>query len=390
MTNNISLRYCEDYNLDNIRASLQKCFADLGGITNFVQPKSKVLLNCNLHTATNPNEAKTTHPNLVTILAEMLEKAGADCVIAGFPDNHNTNIQKVYETTGMLDASNNGNAQLNTNLEVFKINFDGVETKELTLIDAYREADMVINIPKLVVDSTIHGALDAYFNLQPAETRIMANKKLFDLTSLYNYQADLYFALKDKIKLTIVDAIVAREACESQRILNAIIMGVNPVHIDNCIYTILNKNFIDSVEYQVACKRNIIQNDKVNILGDNIEKFIKLNFSCSQNAISEHIPSHKETRKAVKKYKHYLARPKIIVKQCKGCEVCTKICPNKAISIKLDENEEKYACISQNKCINCFRCVHSCPYTAIKVLTPFKYKQLNNKLNKRLSSKTNN
>ena len=129
MTNKISLRYCEDYNLDNIRRCLKKCFADIGELTNFIKPNSKVLLNCNLHSSSNPNEAKTTHPNLVTVLAEMIVKAGSECTILASPDNPNLNIQKVYETSGMLDASNNGNAQLNNNFEVYKVSFDGIESK---------------------------------------------------------------------------------------------------------------------------------------------------------------------------------------------------------------------------------------------------------------------
>jgi len=388
MTNKISLRYCEDYSNENIRASLNKCFADLGGISNFIEPKSKVLLNCSLTTASEPNEAKTTHPVIVSVLSEMIEKAGASCIIAGLPNHPNLSIQKVYEKTGMLDASNNGNAQLNTNFDVYKLNVDGIETKELTLLDAFREADIVINIPKLVVNGTIHGALDSNFGLQPSEARIIVNNRLFDLTRLYNYLSDLYFAVKDKVVLTLVDAVVSREANESQRILNALIAGENPVAIDSCIYKILNKNFLESVEYEIAKNRDILKDEKqIEILGDKVEKFVKTNFVCSEHAVINHEFTSSETKKVASTYKAYQARPKVVIKQCKGCEVCTKICPNRAINMKFDENEEMYASISSNKCIHCFKCVHNCPYSAIKVVSPSKYKKLNNRLNKRLSTK---
>ena len=247
---------------------------------------------------------------------------------------------------------------------------------------------MIINIPKLVVNGTIHGALDANFYLQPTEARLIANNRLFDLTRLYNYQSDLYLAVKNKLILNVVDAIVSREANESQRILNALIVGENPIAVDSCIYKILDKDFKSSTEYEIASARKLISSDKdIEICGDRIEKFVKTNYVCSENAITNHPFSDKEAKKISKKYKAYQARPRVDEKQCKGCEECTKICPNKAIEIKLDQNEEKFALISHNKCIHCFRCVHNCPYSAIKVVSPNKYKKLNSRLNKRLSTK---
>ena len=48
--------------------------------------------------------------------------------------------------------------------------------------------------------------------------------------------------------------------------------------------------------------------------------------------------------------------------QCYGCEACEQICPNKAISMELDEEMFSYPTVDQQKCINCNLCKKVCPY----------------------------
>lgn len=47
---------------------------------------------------------------------------------------------------------------------------------------------------------------------------------------------------------------------------------------------------------------------------------------------------------------------------CTGCATCFALCPNKAITIELDDNRGLYLpCVDSNKCINCEICLNVCP-----------------------------
>ncbi len=58
-------------------------------------------------------------------------------------------------------------------------------------------------------------------------------------------------------------------------------------------------------------------------------------------------------------------------RRCKGCGLCTFVCPKKIVEIEKEERNDKgyfYAkCIEQNQCISCTRCAIMCPDSAIPI-----------------------
>lgn len=57
--------------------------------------------------------------------------------------------------------------------------------------------------------------------------------------------------------------------------------------------------------------------------------------------------------------------------RCKGCALCTSVCPKKIIEIqKTKHNSKGYytaGCTDNEKCISCAMCSMICPDCAIKV-----------------------
>ena len=47
--------------------------------------------------------------------------------------------------------------------------------------------------------------------------------------------------------------------------------------------------------------------------------------------------------------------------ECCGCSACYAICPNKAISMKTDEEGFEYPFIDDSKCVKCYACLRVCP-----------------------------
>lgn len=64
---------------------------------------------------------------------------------------------------------------------------------------------------------------------------------------------------------------------------------------------------------------------------------------------------------------------KIIINydKCKGCELCTSVCPKKILEISKDKlNNKGYNpvdIIDMDKCISCAMCAKICPDCVIKV-----------------------
>jgi len=48
-------------------------------------------------------------------------------------------------------------------------------------------------------------------------------------------------------------------------------------------------------------------------------------------------------------------------KECCGCTACYAICPQKAISMVLDEEGFEYPLINELACVGCGRCINACP-----------------------------
>lgn len=385
MKNLVSLKYVEDYSYEEVEQGITDALDLVGGMSKFVKPKMKVMLKCSLGEKHEPDDALTTHPSVVKVVAGIVAKLGASCVIVDCPTRLNTTISKIYETTQMLDASNAGDAELNSNYNVYKLDFEGKVTKKLTLIDAINDVDVIINMPKLVVDASygLKGCLDNLFGLVPTEEKVIVKSRLFTLEDYNQYLLDLYKYLQDKVVLNIVDGIVSHESNNSQRIMNAIIIGEDPFAVDYTILKILDQDSQNNVLLNLAIENKFInQNETINVVGDKVETFIKPDFSYP---IVDKETLFEKKSKAENKYKTYQARPNIITSKCKGCGVCIKTCPNQAISAKYDKNNEIYADLDYSKCISCFRCVRACPYQVIDTITPHKNKKLNTRMNKRLT-----
>ena len=68
--------------------------------------------------------------------------------------------------------------------------------------------------------------------------------------------------------------------------------------------------------------------------------------------------------------KNFRGKPEVA--GCKGCGVCTKVCPTGAIKYKKDDSGQVYFYqFDLKKCIFCGNCMYYCPYGAIKMTTEY-------------------
>lgn len=77
------------------------------------------------------------------------------------------------------------------------------------------------------------------------------------------------------------------------------------------------------------------------------------------------------------------------VQKCVGCSACSSICPNRSISMDLDEFGFFIPIIDSSKCIECKKCISVCPVESVmphKPDRPKAYGMFNNNLEQRVNS----
>jgi 2-oxoglutarate ferredoxin oxidoreductase subunit delta len=65
-----------------------------------------------------------------------------------------------------------------------------------------------------------------------------------------------------------------------------------------------------------------------------------------------------------------MPKPVFHEERCKGCELCTVVCPKKIIVLSDRTNSIGYrisSCIDESKCIGCMMCAKACPDMVIEI-----------------------
>lgn len=378
----VAFKICKQYNKESVSACLNSAFElIIGGLAEYIKPKMKVLIKPDLYSATQPDLAQTTHPAVVSAVAELVAKCGASCVIADSPygDFSQAKLDAVYAKTEMLNASNDGNASLNTNTSVYVAeNPNGVVTKQLYLIDAINDADVIINVGKFRCDKYLGliGCTQNLFGLTAGKVKNLIQTKCYTQQKFYNYILDTYALLENKIVLNILDGIVSFETNNTPRILNSLIVSTNPLCVDAVALQIIDQS-TDCPLFNIAQDRGLFP--EFQIVGDDINSVVLSDYNyCS--ASTENIKRGSKAR-LHKAYLNQFKQVTISPAECKGCKKCIAPCPVNAISM-----QGEHAVVDYTKCINCFKCVDCCPYRVIKTKTPLKYKNIMDNINKKIKN----
>jgi uncharacterized protein (DUF362 family) len=99
----VSIVKCDNYQQRQVYESLSKSIRLLGGMERFVKPGMRVLLKCNLLMRKKPEEAATTHPEVVAAAARLVKEAGGHPIIADSPGG--TYVYGFYEDWTLANVS---------------------------------------------------------------------------------------------------------------------------------------------------------------------------------------------------------------------------------------------------------------------------------------------
>ncbi len=379
----ISIAPCADYSDAEVTRALDQALSAVGGL-DWVEEGMTVAIKANLVMFLKPERAATTHPSLLCALVRRLKERGAEVVLGDSPGGlfNATYVGRVYAATGMHLVEQAG-AKLNDDYSQITVNCPTAKiAKQLTYTAYLDKADAIINFCKLKSHGMMgmSAAAKNMFGAVPGTMKPEYHFKYPDPNDFADMLIDIDEYFKDKMRLTIVDAVVGMEGNGptqgTPKQIGAVLAGCNPHKLDLACAAIIGASTDSIPTLASAIRRGLAPStvDEVSISGK-LSQYILNDFDRVDVSVAAlHFGGNSVFAKLRGAFLRVVlnSKPKLKVSECIGCNECGRICPAKAIVIKNGK-----AIIDRNKCIKCFCCQEFCPKGAMKVGRTFIAKMLN-------------
>ncbi len=307
-----------------------------------------------------PDRHATTHPLVVSAIAEFFRKAGAkvmvgdNCGVGGYGLN-----QKVAQVTGIIDAVDDAykNIALNTTLVSLGSKFmDSIAVSRDIL-----EADLLIDVPKMKTHSltVVTGAVKNMFGIVAGADKSQCHGLAPGIRDLSELLADIYSIRPPD--LTIMDGIVSMEGngptSGTPKRVGKILASTNAVALDAVMCRIMGlpPEEVHHIRYASQGGLGPIDTDSIEIVGERPERVpFKLPMRIKRlNFVARLIN---------RGLFGTISRSKLVLdkKLCKKCKICVEGCPTGAMQM------DEFPGINEGKCIRCLCCQELCPESAWK------------------------
>jgi len=361
MTAHASLVKCSSYDSGAVFDSVEKALALLGGIANFIKPKSRVLLKPNLLMAKEPSYAITTHPEVVRAVARLLKRIDCTVYLGDCPSafgNRTKHIDGLYEKTGMSAVAAEEGLEL--------VRFDkGRWRGKFPLSIWLDKCDYLVSVPKFKTHELmiLTGAVKNTFGLITGNYKTQLHLHYLNLDDFARIVVDVFEQARPV--LSVVDAILAMEgegpgSSGTPRNCGFLLCGTDAVALDSILATVMGLSAQDIPTTREASRRGLGVADmrSISVLGDNLQEVIGRPFVLPSTSALKRIPQpvKRIARRLIKYY------PSIEHERCIRCAACIQACPNSIMSLRNNRIHIDYS-----RCIACFCCQETCPESAIKV-----------------------
>lgn len=370
LTNRVYLSELHDYEYENVKPViydlLEKVCLDNGWEKDFFDGK-KVTVKPNLLSRADADKCITSHPSFVKAACEYFSGLGAHVTVADSPGgtyNH-ASFSAVVRETGVLDAAQDGGAQVNddygfelmSNHDVSKFNFN--------IINPLVNADVVVNLNRLKTHALCEmtAAVKNMFGSIPGLQKAEQHARFPSRISFADMLCDLCLITAPCVNIT--DAVVCMEgngpSGGTLKKVGCVTASANPFAADVLNSYIMGYKPEEVGTVECAVKRGLCPENTggLEIIGCEKEKFASdfVRPDSRAGGIVKQIPSifGGGLRTALE------PRPTVKKNLCVGCGICARNCPVEAITIK-----DKKAHINNKKCIKCYCCQEFCPQKAVK------------------------
>lgn len=365
---NLSVINIDKYDFNLISEAINQIFDELH--INIAKG-SKVFIKPNLIRDINCDKAATTHPLIVQAVAEKLIKEYNCKVTIGDSSGGTFNagfMNSVYRVSGMTKAAENANCQLNTDFSSSKVSLNNVNLAKIDIINAFLDADVVINLAKFKTHSftAFTGACKNLFGLIPGLIKVELHSRFPQVEEFTDFLIDLVNFAAPKIALNIVDGIIGMEGAGptngTPRYVGKLFASTNPYLVDlACVCNIYDISEVPLIVH--AIDKGLITEDMLNddiVKQQVVEKIQNYKIVPVKTFMKSLSKSPSWTKRFFKKQ----VTDKAIINRskCKGCGKCVTHCPKQAVTIT-----KHIAKINQKNCIRCYCCQELCAYDAVKL-----------------------
>ncbi len=362
MSSQVSIIKCTGYETDLVEVAVRKAINELGGVTHYIKPQSKVLVKPNLLMAKEPECGIDTHPEVVRAVIRVLKDINCHIFVGDSPSvwgKEIENVDEVYRRSGVEAICREEKVEL--------VKFDKRRMRQKFPLTTWLDhCDYLVNIPKLKTHefTLLTGAIKNLFGLVSGTFKTELHKNFFQIEDFSNILVDIYEEAKPV--LTIVDGIVAMEGdgpatSGKLRELGLILAGNDCVALDSVMARMIGVDPLDVLSTKEAARRGLGRADlgSIKISGEdpknlNIRPFLLPASSSLQRRVPK--PIIKLAKLLIKYY------PSSVPENCTRCTACIRICPDNCITMS-----KKGIIFNYKNCISCFCCQEACPAKAIKV-----------------------
>ncbi len=368
----VSVISCSKYDLSEVKEALRKAINLVldGDLDKIIKEGDKVLLKVNLLMGKPPSEAVTTHPTVVQAMIELVQEVGGKPLIGDSPGggrmNTPTSYERMMSIAGYRDVADETSAEIVYFDEDYEeVPFpEGRITKRFIIAKAVLEADVIINLPKLKTHgfTRLTGAVKNMFGAIPGFRKAEYHLRMSNVEVFSGMLVDLYTLTNPT--LNVMDAIVGMEgdgpSAGDPRAIGAILVSEDGIALDSVAAEIVglpplsiptNKR---GFEWGLSAESP----EKIKVLGNGEMRIDNFRYPLREGDWTKSLPSF--LRSWLKN--SVVVKPYIDKDKCRGCQICVKNCPPKAMKM-IGETPS----IDYNVCIKCYCCHELCPHRAIEL-----------------------
>lgn len=370
MRTTVAVKACSDYDRGRVKNVVREMLGCLGGVERFVKRGDIVLLKPNLLAPAVPEQAVTTHPEVVRAVAEIVTEAGGKPFIADSPGV--AAFRKVAARSGLEAVAKS------LGIAFFALNdsreYRQGEKKIFRILEISRhvmDADVVINLPKLKTHTQmfmtmgVKNMFGCVVGKRKPQWHLRAG---IDRAFFARMLVELYNAISPS--LTIIDAVTAMEGdgpgkAGRARKVGVLAASTDAVALDRVMLDIVGARpqrlYTNTAAKEMGIGETEIKN--INITGDPVETLNVGGFEFPKS-MEDLVPVPKLFRKVMTN--QLTSKPIEVREKCTLCNICIDICPTDVIS-KVGEKLE----FNYDKCLRCYCCVEVCPEGAMKPHIPW-------------------
>lgn len=359
---------------ENVKSSVFSALELINAKDLMQKDNMVVILKPNILMGKPPERSVNTHPEVIRAVIQWVKKfnplkiyvsdsAGGQKPGITETAMRESGIQDICEQEGAICVPFE-----KTEREIYEVK-DPLELKEISSSRLIKEADLIINIPKIKThwQCTLTCCIKNMFGTVLLANKAKTHAQAAILDRFCSALADIYSVSKPE--LTVIDGYYCMEGQGPSSgdvvKLDIILAGYDGVALDTTICKIIGLEPGEILYLEKAEKKNLgtTKIENIEILGESIESVYRKFKRPKLRPISMPLPRWLADYIGKTIFK---AKVKFNKEKCKLCSTCWINCPVNAITPPNELKKGNIPKWDSSRCITCFCCVELCPHEAVK------------------------